>query len=493
MSVARGSVIADRFEVTGDVGAHANARAWARKGWMRFEEADLWLRGRDLRTGAPVLFELRRGAHVWDHDLAAEAAARRVAALALPGVVPVLHVGEVVVYAEPPPDRPRGDCTAAEAAALAVEACAIAAALHAGGVAGLSFHARNLRVVGAGADRRIAWLVPGALGIGWLAMSQRDEAVRKAANQLWRLDQVARDVWGLVDFFVTLQPDGARLPDAIAVLHREPERCAGLDVAALAAFFVLLAPALAVRVAALPRVAAVPPIPLDYDLVIRDGEALLARADRYERKYYTLQLAAAYHQRACRAWAAGDRAAALPDAERAVELDPVWLSYATTRALALEAAGRRDEARSVIAAALAAAPPPLRPVQTMWEMRRQQNSPTAADLARAHATSGLLALRAGDADAAVASLRAALDLDETAAHAHALGAALYAAGDIAAAAVAEARSVELEPGNARYRWALAGSLRKLGRAAEARAHAEAAIAAEPDDAVHRERFAKLFG
>ncbi|MFT3765082.1 MAG: hypothetical protein QM820_06145 [Minicystis sp.] len=493
MSVARGSVVADRFEVTGDVEAHVTARAWARKGWMRFEEADLWLRGRDLHTGAPVLVELRRGAHIWDQDLAAEAVARRVAALALPGVVPVLHVGGVVVYAEPPPDRPRGDCTTVEAAALAVEACAITAALHAGGVAGLCFDPRNLRVVGEGTDRRIAWLVPGAPDIEWLEMGQRDEAVREARSQMRRLDHVARDVWGLVDFFVTLQPDGAHLPDAIAVLHRAPERCAGLAVAALAASFVPLVPALAVRVAALPRVAAVPPIPLDYDLVIREGEALLAGAGRHERRYYTLHLAAAYHQRVCRAWAAGDRAAALPDAERAVDLDPAWLRYATTRTLALDAAGRRDEARSVIAAALAASPPPLRPVQTMRDLLRQRDSPTAADLARAHATSGMLALRAGDADAAAASLRAALDLDETAAHAHAFGAALYAAGDIASAAIAEARSVELEPENARYRWALVGSLRKLGRDAEARAHAEAAIAAEPDNAVHREQLAALFG
>jgi hypothetical protein len=45
VSVARGSVIADRFEVTGDIDAHLNACGWARKGWWRFEGAAALGRG----------------------------------------------------------------------------------------------------------------------------------------------------------------------------------------------------------------------------------------------------------------------------------------------------------------------------------------------------------------------------------------------------------------------------------------------------------------
>lgn len=238
----------------------------------------------------------------------------------------------------------------------------------------------------------------------------------------------------------------------------------------------------------------VSPLALDYDLIIREGESLLCAASEHERDHYRLALAAAYHQRASRAWAAGDRVAALPDAERAVELDPSWLRYATTHALALEAAGRRDEARAKLAAATAAAPAEDFTGEESYRSHyREPDRPAAADRARALATAGLMALRAGDARAAIAALRTADTAYPSAAHAHALGAALWAAGDIAAAVEAEARSVVLEPRNARYRWALVTSLRKLGRDAEAREHAESIVAAGPEDAAHRERFRRLFG
>jgi Flp pilus assembly protein TadD len=278
----------------------------------------------------------------------------------------------------------------------------------------------------------------------------------------------------------------------------------------------------------------------NWDRIIADGEARLPAAAH--REYIAMPLGVAYHQRGSRAFAAGDLAAALRDVERAAALDPWFLRYHTTRAVVLDALGRDEEAFEAVDAFLTLMDAEARkghaivrwqtskglwaevePLEAEVREAARRVLPALRDVddaevdlrilsfthemglhamrggaqpngdpARAHATRGTLALRAGRLDLAEADLRRAMALQSNAFHAHCLGAALYARGDAAGAAEVEARSVAMEPRNTRYRWALVMSLRRLGRAREARAQAEEILALEPAVPAHRERFARLF-
>jgi tetratricopeptide (TPR) repeat protein len=482
--VSAGVAVAGRFEALGDPLEVRGARRRAIRGIERepLTEEALWLRGTDRVTDAPVIIEPRGGVFEWVRDLQHEAMARQAAAMALPYLVPVLHAGPGVVYADPPPGLPRGTFTVEEAAELGLQACVATASLRARGVGLLCFDRSNLRVTGAPGSYRIAWLVP---GVPEMAAIEAGRGRRPP----WVADPVRRTVLGLLDFFCSLLPEVRAIIEPIA---RRAIGCA--DVAALARVLLSLLPAsspLAASVERLPRVEVLPPLPMDWDGIIADGEGLLATVNEHHREYVDLPLASAYHQRACRTWAAGDAAAALSDAERALALDP-HLPYATTCAILLDALGRRAEARRAIDGAL---DPPVPEEQRRFHPRYKESD--AAARARALGVRGMIALREGDAAGAEADLTGALAVKlpdhEAALHAHGLGAARYARGDFAGAAEAEARSVELAPENARYRWALVGSLRKLGRVREAREHAEAILAREPEAASHRERFARLFG
>ncbi len=297
-------------------------------------------------------------------------------------------------------------------------------------------------------------------------------------------DPVKRDLWGLVHFFFTFARGGPATED-LEDMRRAPARLPA-DVASLALAFVETAPSpeRLARARAIPAVTTPPPLGIDWDAVIAEGESLLAAGDHGVAE----PLADACHQRASRAWAAGDRAAALPDAERAVALDGDWTPYRTTCAVILLGLGRPREALRVLDSAF----------EETSAARGKRSRARAEDLrlpadARFHATGGLAALALGEHADAVRRLEMAFAMEPSAPHAHALGAARYAAGDIAGAAEVELRSVTLEPDDARYRWALVTSLRKLGRDAEARLHTEEILAGEPASAAHRERFARLFG
>jgi tetratricopeptide (TPR) repeat protein len=276
---------------------------------------------------------------------------------------------------------------------------------------------------------------------------------------------------------------------------------------------------------------------LDWDAIVAAGEAQLAMmsAAGEEREFIVRPLAVAYHQRASRSWARGDALAALGDVDRAIEIDPFFLSYRTTRAVLLDALGRRVEAYDGIDTFLLLAEAHRRWHTTVhaWqtssiqgkELREGQaiaradarrstreladaadddvdrlldfgglkDSLNNRELARAHATRGLIAFREGNLVQARLDLRRAMELQPNAFHAHSLGAALYACNDVAGAAEAEERSVALAPSNARYRWALVLSLRKLGRSGEAREHAERILQMGPRAAAaYRERIARLF-
>jgi tetratricopeptide (TPR) repeat protein len=406
-------------------------------------------------------------------------------------IAQVRYTGPGIVRPELPPGLPRGAFTVTDAAALALQACEVAASLHAAGVGALFFDLDNLRIVSAPSGYRIAWLVPGVAELELIESPPRPRTGQPI------LDAVG----GITSFFHSLLRKGSEPPSSI-----EAWRCA--DVAALARLLLPLAapaPALETVVENMPAVRELPPLPIEWDAVIEEGEDLLSAAHEYHREYVALPLAAAYHQRASGTAAAGapsgagplsgDPAQALKDAERAVALDPI-LPHVTTRAVLLDRLGRRAEAREALDRALAA-PPASSEVRFRFAESPADRATAARAKARSLGARGMIALRLGDPSAAEPYLRAALDGDlpdqEVALYAHALGAARYARGDFAGAAEAEARSVTLAPDNTRYRWALVGSLRKLGRHREAREHAEAILTREPDVAEHRARFARLFG
>src|SRR5262245_56331696 len=92
----------------------------------------------------------------------------------------------------------------------------------------------------------------------------------------------------------------------------------------------------------------------DWDRIIAAGEALIAARPRLnaETEFVKLPLGVAYHQRTSRSLAQGNLTGALRDVDRAIEIDPYFFAYRTTRAIVLDALGRRAEARSQIDACL---------------------------------------------------------------------------------------------------------------------------------------------
>lgn len=480
-----GHLLADRFELIGSQSAVKRARDAI---IAPPDDSELWLRGIERATGARVLIEPRGAASRWACDMRTEASARLVMSGAFPFAAQVLHVGPGVVYSEPPAGRPRGTFSPVEAAALALQLCEATGRLHAAGIARLCFDYFNLRVVDHGGRHGIHWLVPGSEE---LDLRVRDDIRPEKIFHHPQTRPILLDVVGILDFFFMMNaeaPESSSASAEVRALWRIRDRLGSgkrlgvgfpPDVAALARLFlpIALAPAeVAERVMAMPSIQSLPPLHFDWDRVISDAHANLAtERDGCARKHISVPLAAAHHQRACRAWAADDRASALHDAEQALALDGDRLAYTTTRAVMLDALGRGEEARRSLDEALVPLSPGARP----------------RDKARARATRAMIAFRRGELAEAELDLRRAMSLHPTALYAHCHGAVLYALGDFEGAAKAEARSVKLCPTNTRYRWALIGSLRKLGCHAEALAHAETIVAMEPSNSTHLDKLAIL--
>lgn len=472
------------------------------------DEAELWLRGTDRQTGAPVLVDPLLPVYAWTSTLHAQALARRVMGLDPPFTVRVLHVGPQVVFEDPGPAPPRPTLPPQDAASCALDACETLALLHDAGCAGpgghVYFDSFHLRVVKRGDGWGIQWLVPG--------MPELDSLVRlRAAREgieAGPSDPVVHDLLEVVHFFFSLCP--AALTGKLAGDAHHPERAEALrplrrihggdaegrpaEVASLARLLLPLAPPSperTARIAALPAVPVPAPLKHDWDVVIADGEALLATCEEDWKGYVRLPLAAAYHQRASKAFARGAKDVALRDAERALALD-AHIPYGTTVAVILDALGRREEARREIDAALARATAPERRVEHAAVEGIAQPL-RDAELARVHTVRGMFALQDGALAEAERDLQRAMELCPTALAAHALGAAQTSLGDMEGAAQAEARSIELDPGCARFRWALVITLRKLGRHAEAREQAARILERWPESPEHQRRFTQLFG
>ncbi|MDI3291385.1 hypothetical protein [Polyangium sp. 15x6] len=397
-----------------------------------------WLHGTDRQSGARVQVHPRGYAFDWTHELATETVARVVQSLALPYTVPVLHVGPGIVFAEPPPARPWPSLGIEAAAACALQACEVAARLHARGCGPLVFGPSHLRLVEQDGHWQIRWLVPGIEDLDLyeaLELAKDHDREHRHPRWDWGIDPIQHDLWQIAWFFFSLlavdRSAGETLDPApreafrtlLGMLDGGPEAAGVKDAASLAGVFAVLARVPSARVQGLPVVRALPRLYPDWDVVIADGEALWKSDSlpRGHRDYVRLPLAVAYHQRASRAWARGEHGAALADVDRALEIDD-HAPYHTTRAVLLDAQNRRDEARAAIAMAFTMdAEAKERGFRTPDEQAAWEKAKDV-ERARAHLTRGMFALRAGSLDEAEADLRRAEELAPNALSTRALAA-----------------------------------------------------------------------
>jgi tetratricopeptide (TPR) repeat protein len=401
-------------------------RLWYKNINPRFSpKDDYWLLGIDQQTKQPVLIHPRGYAFAWKNDLAFETAARRVQELSLPGTVPVLHVGRGVVYAMPPPAPPRPTLPINAAAKYALDAAVITARLHAVGCGHFAFGPSNLRLIFKDGAWQMHWLIPGIVELDLLeALEQLDPNHRESESRhpRWHydLEPIQSDLWQLCFFFFSLfsyrsessplsqlEPTQATALATLLLIRDEGPEAVGIhDAASLAQLFATLAGLSAAVPESLPTVRTLPRLYPDWDEVIAEGEAMLKTEKHYSASI-KLPLAAAYHQRASRSWSRGALEAALDDVNQAIRHDS-YPVYHTTRAVVLDAANRRDEARKAIAAAFdsIAAMPPSNPFHIQYTFGPDEQS-------RAHLARGMIAWRDGRLDEAEADLRRADELQSS--------------------------------------------------------------------------------
>jgi tetratricopeptide (TPR) repeat protein len=160
-------------------------------------------------------------------------------------------------------------------------------------------------------------------------------------------------------------------------------------------------------VASLPRVQTVV-VRRDWDRLIELGEAELASRAHANAAFVQLPLAAAFHQRACIAYAARDLTAALRDVRRAISLDP-WIRYFVTRGVVRDAMGDRVGARTDYDRALTGPRIHRSPDAGLGRLEAWlDGSKHAFDGARALYARGVARLKAGKVDEACGDLVDAL-------------------------------------------------------------------------------------
>ena len=404
---------------------------------------DYWLSGFERTTGRPALISPRGYGFQWKYDLELEAVARRIQRLALPGILPILHVGGGIVFADPPPAQPRPTLPFQQAARLAFDIAEKAARLHAEGCRDLAFGPSNLRLVHAQGVWQVQWIVPGVVA---LDAYDRLEALPREARKpeinspRWHygLDAISRDIWRIADFFLDVLPphermtpptnagksfgaeySSAEVASALTTLLRVSAggpREAGLeDVATLARALAVMANLPRYAANALPVVRALPKVFPDWDEVIAEGEAWLASEPHYKESIQ-LTLAGAYHQRASRSWARGALIHALEDVDKAITHDP-FFTYQTTRAVLLDALGRHEEALAILETILLE-PPPVGDNPSRWGARTDAVS--SEEMSRAYLARGFLSWRARRFPEALADVRKAHELHASKQTQHAL-------------------------------------------------------------------------
>ncbi len=356
-------MLAGRFEIVGDPEKRVDDRwLWrspADEPGGPIPEDDLWIRGIDRTTSRTVWIDPEPEGFFWATDLSHETAARALRDPAVAEIAPIVHVGPGVVFGALPPDRERPRLTPEEAAACALEVCEVVARVHAVGVTGcFAFGPSHLRFLREGGDWHVRWRVPGRAALDY-------RELKGDGGDFHSPEPVLCDVHQVVRLFHSLAPG---LADEQRITDLPP------DIASLARRLVTIAggrPDLQRRASRLPVIQALPAPRHDWDAMIDLGERLLPEHAGDLVDFIALPLAAAHHQRASRAHAAGDHESALRDAERAIALDP-YPSYLGTRAVLLDRLGRPAEATRQIQEAIDSAEALMSVAEKEWTDRRAQ-------------------------------------------------------------------------------------------------------------------------
>lgn len=430
-----------RFETLGDPKHVCMERSvlWKTTNWCPERipttfapRSDYWLSGFERTTGRPVLISPRGYGFHWKFDLELEAVARRIQRLALPGILPIWHVGGGIVFADPPPAQPRPTLSYEQAARLAFDVADKAARLQAEGCRDLAFGPSNLRLVQSQGVWQVQWIVPGVVALdAYDCIEALPPVARKSEckSPRWHygLQVIPRDIWRIADFFLGLLAPHERLapptgqnsfgavysPADVAAAHTTLLRVsaggpaeAGIeDVATLARALAVLANVPRNVADAVPVVRTLPRVFPDWDEVVTEGETLLASEPHYKDSI-RLTLAGAYHQRASRSWARGEHVRALEDVDRAIVHDP-FFTYQTTRAILLGALGRHEEARVNFENAFQN-PPPVGDNPSRWGARTDAVS--CEEMSRAYLARGFALWRARRWAEAYADVRKAHEL-----------------------------------------------------------------------------------
>lgn len=483
--------------------------------------------GVDVEDGRPVLVRPAIApSPVWSRFVPRfveqeelETTARIAAALDTPWRLPVLCPSPRIVYAAPPPAaRPEAPLALADAAVCLLQLCDVLARAHAAGFAGIGADIHDVRVHREGGAWRTTVVLP-----------HLPPRSRRSHTELppWRFSLVQRDMWTAVAFFRDLllgrePPPGERrdfnpnppLPPIgdgsthamLSQLLVEEKAVDGIpDVASLAERVLPLAGSPAdwqSRVASMPRVPRVA-VRRDFERLIVLGED----ARRWEGRgpddpYLIWPLAAAYHQRACGAYARGDFDAALRDVEQAISLDR-WPRYVVTRGMVRAALGDPEGALADYDVAITLSMSSTQReedhdgVRTRWELEGAE----PIEGARAHYARGVTRYRRGDIPGACEDLQEAVSAlstrhwerwassDPSTVRLSADPFELTVGRSLVVALRAAVRAAPEKPG---LRWKLAQALRDLGREAEARAVADEILALDPGDERKRQRYARMF-
>lgn len=234
----------------------------------------------------------------------------------------------------------------------------------------------------------------------------------------------------------------------------------------------------------------------DWDRLTELGEAELT--ERPGDAYVVLPLAAAWHQRACVAFARGDAAAALADLDRCLALDR-WCRYLVTRGSIREAGGDLRGALEDYTEAVDS----IR-LHGPWNVDDDLDLPSSRwlsadgfspgayeDGARALYARGVTRYRLGDLDGAYG------DLTDAASNAYDLshddGAVRFPFAALIDRALVTVLRARIARGHEDDRPRLVEALRALGRNDEALVEARLVLASRPDDEQLRRRYRRRFG
>lgn len=443
---------------------------------------------------------------------AIETAARVAMSIESPWLLPVVSASPVVYAGSIEGARPDAPLAVADAVECLLQLCDVLARAHAAGWVGLAVDSHDVRVFRDGNGWRVSVVIPHPPTRGRYAHADwmRASPVRGdlCTAVLFLRDLVVGHVpepfvmWGdgtgyaravlppLGDEGVRarlerLRDDGdetpsitdaASLAEAVLPLARDPE-------------------AWRAKIDAMPRRA---PTALrrDWDRLVALGEAELA--ERPRDAYVVLPLAAAWHQRACAAFARGDSAAALADLDRCLALDR-WCRYLVTRGTVREAGGDLRGALEDFSEAVDSVrlhgpwnhDDDLNLSSSHWLSEDGFSAGASEDGARALYARGVTRYRLGDVDGACD------DLTDAASNAydpsHGDGSARFAFADLIDRALVTVLRARIARGHEDDRPPLVEALRALGRRDEALVEARLVLASRPDDERLRRRYRKRFG